>query len=110
MRIVHVDDDQDIRLLVATTLEARHEVVGFPGVDAAIENADWPRTDVAIIDVMMPNRSGDELLDWLAGEHPHVRRIMCTALGANIDIDRFALAHDVVEKPFTPDALEKALA
>lgn len=109
MRIVHVDDEPDMRLVVRSLLGRRHDVDSFEGVDDAITNADWPHTDVAIIDVMMPGRSGDVLLAWLADNHPHVKRVLCTALGDNLDLDRFALAHDIVSKPFTTEDLEKAL-
>lgn len=99
-----------MRLLVKTILERRHDVTAYESVDEAIEQADWSRTDVAIIDVMMPHRSGDYLVLWLADEHPHVRRIVCSAMGQTLDLERFALAHEVVTKPFTSADLEKALA
>lgn len=110
MRVVLVDDDADIRIFAGVALGDRHDVESFPGVDAAIAGADWGHTDAAIIDVMMPGRSGDELVNWLVDNHPHVRRIVCTAMGTDIQADRFHQAHDIVTKPFTLSTLGDSLA
>jgi len=108
--IVIVDDDADIRHIFHALLEVRHKVIEFTSVDAAMA-ADWQHVDVAIVDLMMPGRAGDELIVWLAATHPHVRRILCTAKDPDgLNAVRFGDAHDILSKPFTADDLRRMLA
>ena len=109
MRIAVIDDDPDMRFLIAFPLTAHHDVLEFTDGEDAMEYDDWGRVDVAIIDAMMPRKSGAEVLVWLSQEYPRVRRIICSAMGDDLDSERFALAHDVVSKPFSQKALESAI-
>jgi two-component system, OmpR family, response regulator RegX3 len=66
MRILHLDDDP-LQLEVARHwLEAEgHEVVSVARGDEAIEAARTQAFDIALLDWMVPDISGEEVLRWL---------------------------------------------
>ena len=107
-RILVVDDDRDIRDLVAIKLEsAGHEVVtradGSQALDAGLEGG-W---DVIVLDVMMPGMSGIDVLRALRDRGDVTPVILLTARGQEKDIEAgFAAGADhFVTKPFSPRAL-----
>jgi DNA-binding NtrC family response regulator len=107
-----VDDDPDILLLLKTYCEVDDDCTfhGFGSVASAREYGQWDRVDAAIVDVMMPDENGSVMLAWLATNHPHVRRVVCTAKGEMSLESLFAdLAHDIVFKPFDHDTLRRAI-
>lgn len=107
-RILVVDDDRDIRDLVAIKLEsAGHEVVtrsdGAEALEAAA-HGDW---DVIVLDVMMPGMSGIEVLRALRASGVSTPVILLTARGQDKDVQAGleAGADHYVTKPFSPRAL-----
>src|SRR5262245_8165492 len=76
-RILVVDDDDAIRVLLFTVLRRR----GLP-VDtardgaAALERLERCPYSVVLLDLMMPRLSGWEVLDALAARPPHLRPIV----------------------------------
>jgi two-component system response regulator RegX3 len=66
MRILHLDDDP-LQLQVARAwLESEgHEVVGVAGGNEAIAAAGSQHFDVAVLDWMVPDVSGEEVLRWI---------------------------------------------
>ncbi|SFS06676.1 Response regulator receiver domain-containing protein [Agrococcus baldri] len=107
-RILVVDDDRDIRDLVAIKLEsAGHEVVirpdGSEGLEAALAGG-W---SVIVLDVMMPGMSGIDVLRAVRERGDRTPVILLTARGQEKDIEAgFAAgADDYVTKPFSPRAL-----
>ena len=107
-RILVVDDDPDIRDLVAIKLEsAGHEVVtradGSQALDAGLEGG-W---DLIVLDVMMPGMSGIDVLRALRDRGVDTPVILLTARGQEKDIEAgFAAGADhYVTKPFSPRAL-----
>ena len=110
-KILVVEDDQDIRELLADSLED----LGYEVVQAAeglkgLELAHSTGPDLILLDVMMPELDGFEVLVRLM-ESPSTRSIpviMLSARGHERDI-REALnngATDYVTKPWNPDELE----
>ena len=67
MRVLHVDDDDDIREITQMALEAvgGMEVVQASSGAAALEKASAFQPDVFLLDVMMPDMDGFELLEYL---------------------------------------------
>lgn len=109
-RIVVVDDDEDMRMLVEFKLcRVGHEVVtasnGQDGLDACRRFS----PDLAIVDVNMPVMSGLDLVIRLRGtvEHRDLPIIMVTALAQAEDVAAglAAGATAYVTKPFSPMAL-----
>ena len=66
-RILHVDDDEDIRSVTKMTLEllGGFKVAQFASGREAIENAIASRPQLLLLDVMMPVMSGDEVWQHL---------------------------------------------
>ena len=65
-RILHVDDDEDIRLVVRLAVEVvgGFELLQFADGPSAIKAVAGFSPDLLLLDVMMPGMSGDEL--WKA--------------------------------------------
>jgi DNA-binding response OmpR family regulator len=66
--ILIVDDDPDIRGLVAATLEINDYVIHAVGSgEEAVERFTEINPDLAILDLMMPGMTGAELCTWIKG-------------------------------------------
>lgn len=82
VRVVIVDDDDDVRLLLRVTLQrdARFEVVGeaSDGVDA-IERVDEHQPDLVVLDVAMPRLGGIEALPEIRRRAPDSTVVLYTA-------------------------------
>jgi len=113
-RILIVDDDPDIRTLVAVTLGDSHAIMeAADGVDA-ISLARKEAFDLVLLDVMMPRMDGFEACRQLKGDPLTMNTpvIMLTARGTREDLDRGkeAGADDYFVKPFSPIALLDKIA
>lgn len=102
-----VDDDPDVCDLVSFKLEQNgYEVRRAANADEAIREVATAIPDVVLLDIMMPGRSGlDVLAQWRA--EPATARLpvlMLTARAQEYDVERgFALgADDYIVKPFSP--------
>lgn len=107
-RILVVDDDDDIRRLVATTLFLHgHEVVEAESGEEAIEKVESDTPDLVVLDVMMPGMTGWEVLKEMRnrGLKGSTRVLMLTAKTQETDYALgFKLGADAyVTKPFDPD-------
>lgn len=107
-RILVVDDDRDIRDLIAIKLESAGLEVetrpdGAQGLDAGLAGG-W---DLIVLDVMMPGMSGIDVLRALRDRGDQTPVILLTARGQEKDIEAgFAAGADqYVTKPFSPRAL-----
>jgi len=107
LRVVIADDDPTILTLVKTTLvnygiECRAAGEG----DTALEMIRTSPPDAAILDVIMPNMDGLEVLAAIRNDRAlkNVRVLLLSALQHETDIVRaFGLgADDYVTKPFSP--------
>ncbi|HVC87178.1 MAG TPA: response regulator [Gaiellaceae bacterium] len=111
--ILCADDDEDILALVALRLErAGYEVVRAIDGDAALAAARTRRPVLAVLDVMMPRRTGYEVLAELRAD-PELRELKVILLSARVqesDHDRgiAAGADAYLAKPFkAPDLVAK---
>lgn len=109
-RILVVDDEPDITALVAYHLAKKGFRVSTAanGVDA-VKYAVDERPDLVVLDLMLPGRSGFEVLEELRlrPETAHVGVILLTACNDKSDRMRgLALgADDYIAKPFAPEEL-----
>jgi CheY-like chemotaxis protein len=114
-RVLVVDDDRAIRVLVGKIVER----AGFP-VDTvadgaeAIEKIRTTQYAVCVIDLMMPNVSGYDIVDFIA-EHCGADRpavIVITAIADSSAIVRLdgRIVHSVVRKPFDISVLGELIA
>lgn len=103
--VLCADDDDDILSLVALRLErAGFEVVRAHDGDAAIELARGRRPDIAVLDVMMPRRTGYEVLAELRSDASlgALKVILLSARVQDADVERGldAGADAYLAKPF----------
>jgi len=110
MNVLVVDDDPDIRELVAFKLEQMGHTVategdGEAGLAAAIASV----PDLILLDVMMPKLTGIEVCQKLREEPTtvNVPVILITAKAQEVDVERgfTAGADDYIVKPFSPREL-----
>ena len=109
-RILVVDDDADVRSVVEITLElAGYEVTSAEDGAAGIAAVEGSVPDLIVLDVMMPNVDGFEVVRRLREDarYSHIPIVMLTAK-AQLDDKVSGLADgadDYVTKPFDADEL-----
>jgi two-component system OmpR family response regulator len=107
-RVLVVDDEQGIIDLVSMAL--RYEGLGVSSADsgrAALASINEQRPDLLILDVMMPDLNGFEIMQRIATDEPRIPVIFLTAR-QDLDDKRqgFALgADDYLTKPFSVEEL-----
>ncbi|WP_407293741.1 CHASE3 domain-containing protein [Stutzerimonas zhaodongensis] len=91
-RILHVEDDEDLRALLARLVEPLEiDILGAPTLAEARHLIDEQRFDLAIIDLMLPDGEGSELFDQLAQSVPPPPVIIFSALDSPVQDSRLAL-------------------
>lgn len=113
MRILYIDDEPDIRLIVEMALKMRPEIEvrtaesGEAGL-AMLRWSDW-MADLVMVDVMMPGLTGPDVLAALRADprFSHVPVIFVTARARTQDIRDYIEqgAKGVITKPFDPISL-----
>ncbi len=109
-RILIVDDNKHIRLLVKATLKVRdYDVIEAEDGEVGIEKAVAEQPDLILLDVMMPKMDGFEVLRLLR-KRPETRDVpivMLTTAAQESDQIRGwdGGVDDYVIKPFNPTAL-----
>ena len=113
--ILAADDDEDILELVCLTLEqAGHEMIRASDGERALELARRHRPDVCVLDVVMPARTGVEVVEALRNseETAGIPALLLTATvnekdlipGLEKDSERY------MRKPFSPRELQDRVA
>ncbi len=103
-----VDDDPPTQKLLEALmkhqgLESRIVSSGAEAIDCLRQGSDFA---CVILDLMMPNVSGHEVIEFVAKERRGVPVIVCTAAGirATEDLDH-TVVRAIVRKPFDIDEL-----
>jgi len=110
-RILHVEDEPDIRTIAKMTLEALggFEVQSCASGQEAIAKGPAFKPDLVLLDVMMPGMDGPTTLSELRkiDALSATPVVFMTAKAQGHEIDRFKSlgAVDVVIKPFDPENL-----
>lgn len=111
LRLLHVDDDQDIRDVVELSLglDTVFETQSCgSGTEALSIAADW-KPDLILLDVMMPVMDGPATLKLLRdnSETADIPIVFMTARAQNREIESFCAlgAAGVISKPFDPMTL-----
>ncbi|WP_157933051.1 response regulator [Roseovarius salinarum] len=114
-RILHVDDDPDLRLIVQLALESESgfELLQCEDGSAALEVLGYFRPQLCLLDVMMPNMDGHQLFESLKGR-PETRNCVFVFATAKTDLavmDRLrqAGADAIITKPFDVMSLAQTL-
>jgi putative nucleotidyltransferase with HDIG domain len=107
-RILIVDDEEAIREIVSTLLQAQgYRCATVPNGKKAIEYLMNNTVDVVLSDMVMPEMDGVQLLRWLHHHDPDVPVIMVTAIhdvSTALESIRGG-AYDYILKPFEKDQL-----
>ena len=102
-RILVVDDDRDIRLLLVRELrDLGQEVIEAEDAEAAIAEIARRLFDIVITDIRMPGMDGIQLTEWIKEQTPHTEVIVITGY-AEVETAARAMhlgAFDCVTKPF----------
>ncbi len=107
-RILVVEDEEALALGIRDALaHAGFEVDVAHDGNRALEALKRTRFDLAVLDLMLPGRSGLEVLKELRTERHDIRIVILTALANESDVVRgFELgADDYMAKPFSPREL-----
>jgi two-component system, NtrC family, response regulator AlgB len=112
--ILVVDDDRNIRRMLATALEAAgYQVVeAGSGTQALARLAGPPATDLVLTDVRMDKMDGIRLLDQIKQMKPALPVIVMTAFGsipAAVEAMRLG-AYDYLSKPFSAQQIRQTVA
>ena len=107
-RILVVDDEEAIREVVATLLEAQgYQCISAGNGRLALEHLEKNSLDLVLSDMVMPEMDGLKLLEWLRAHDGDVPVIMVTAmhdLSTALEAIRRG-AYDYILKPFEKDQL-----
>jgi CheY-like chemotaxis protein len=111
-RVLVVEDEHDLRELIARWLESRHYHVteAADGRDAVELLEAGLDPDVILLDLTMPRMDGRQFLEWLRAspEQQHRKVIVASAYLEEGQVP--AGADRTFSKPFRPDLLERELA
>ncbi|MET4578869.1 response regulator [Ottowia thiooxydans] len=107
---LYVEDDEDIREVVASFMEAEHrKIVSVPHAEAALAAADDQEFDVLITDISLPGMSGTDLArHWL---QPNKDRFILLLSGYEMNSGLESIGPNVTAllKSSEPEELEKKL-
>ena len=107
-KILIVDDDEDIVTIISKMLQGEEWDVKavYNGVEA-LEKVSSFKPDIILLDIMMPEMSGIEVLKKIKKSNPDTRIIMITAFGdieTYLDSMEFG-AFEYINKPFETQEL-----
>jgi two-component system, OmpR family, alkaline phosphatase synthesis response regulator PhoP len=113
MKILIVDDEPHLRMLIQQTLEELEEegvdLLTASNGEEALETIRNERPDLVFLDVMMPKKNGFDVCNAVKNEMGlgHIHIILLTAKGQEFDRKRGQeVGADLyMTKPFDPDAL-----
>lgn len=105
MQLIYcVEDDEDIRGLVTYALKSSgYEAAGFCDAKSFLDGFYKKTPDLAVVDIMLPDTDGLEILKKLRDEKYNTPVIMLTAKSGEMDkVKSFELgADDYITKPFS---------
>jgi CheY-like chemotaxis protein len=105
------DDEPALRELIRVSLDGEYEFVEADDGIECLEILRRVRPDIVVLDVMMPRRSGLEVLRDIRADNSiaDTKVIVLTAQPAAREDALRGGANLVIEKPFTPDDITNAV-
>jgi len=103
-RILHVDDDDDVRVIIKMILEKEgYEVVGAHLGKEALKILKHEKFDLLLLDIMMPDISGWELFNLVKEATPDINVVILSIIKIDQekinDLKKLGLK-DYITKPF----------
>lgn len=109
LRVLVVEDNEDLRMLVCELLEAfGHVVSAAESGEAAIECIEGAAFDVLLTDVRLPGMSGIDLARKVLAAKPDTHVIFASGYGASLTANVGFPSH-ALGKPYEIDALHALL-
>jgi len=112
-RILHVDDDPDIRLLISASLREFGYVVATAGTNAeALELAKQFKFELCILDVRLPDGSGIELCQKIHDLQPKIPVLYYSAYASDEEQEAAlsVCGNAYLKKPVSAAKLEETIA
>jgi two-component system, NtrC family, response regulator AlgB len=113
IRILVVDDEENIRRIMVVVLEAMgHEVVDVDNGAAALKHLSDENFDIAFLDIKLNAENGLDLLPEFLKINPDLEVVLVTAY-ASIETAVEAMrrgAADYIPKPFTPEQVRQVVS
>ncbi len=115
-RVLVVDDDADMRALLAARLDAvgcvAYAAASGSAALSVLTSKDFAKgVDLLLIDLRMPGTSGIEILTLLRAARQLPPAILMTAFAEpHVRTEALALGIHILEKPFTFDTLRRVAA
>ena len=113
MSILIVDDtDFDRNLLRSILLAAGYEIVGLATCgEEGIQKYHTLKSDLVMLDLIMPDLNGIEVLRRIKIDNPDAQVMMCTSVGEEsmVDLARRMGARGYVVKPYIAENLLSAV-
>jgi PAS domain S-box-containing protein len=112
-KILLVDDEPNIRWTMAELLKREgYEALTASDFDSAVSILENNSLDAAIVDIILPRKSGIELLKEMSSREPSIPVIMITGEPNISQIPEIvrAGAYDFISKPVIKDALLKVVS
>ena len=89
IRLLIAEDEQNLGMVLYKEMSRLgHQVTLVHDAEAAIRTARESEFDVALLDIMMPGRSGLEVLRELRQSHPDLRTIILSASATAETVER----------------------
>jgi len=110
-RIIIVDDDTPFReMLTEVLINEGHEILDASDGNIGMEVLILNPVDVAIVDIIMPNRDGIATIRDIKNLFPKTKIIAISGAAQNMDEGNFKIAktigaHHSLPKPFRPSEL-----
>lgn len=111
--VLVIDDEEAIRLFLEATLEDEgYDVVTYGLGQVALDNLEKTTPDLVLLDLMLPDLNGIQVLERIKKVMPHVCVVMVTAYDkTDSAVQAMKLdAYDYVSKPIQLDQLFKVVS
>ncbi|HYL98221.1 MAG TPA: ATP-binding protein [Blastocatellia bacterium] len=112
-RVLLVDDEQNIRWTMAEFLKRQgHEPLPAKDYESAVGILDTEHIDVAVVDIILPGRSGIDLVREIGNRSEYIPILVITGEPSLSQVPEIlrAGACDFLAKPVLKDALTKAVS
>jgi len=110
MSILSVEDDSFNQELAAAIFENEANITVYQATDGqeGIEILDEKNIDIILLDIVMPNMNGLEMLKYLkeSGLYSHIPVIMVTSENSEKKSTYLLGADDFISKPYNPEELK----